>query len=514
MLLIFQYMDYRCEDLVDKPAAIDRFTEELLINSKPPPHWGQEMQVGPGKAAEDEIQPVAGPSSGSAAATPKKALNLLEVWEGECLDQLKSMFPDICPEHLQTCVKSIAKERVGEEVTGADITKFHQLVENLWNPSKPLPTRREYEARRKEQLELENWAGAMTAARFLQLYPDPKEYFTGAGRHKVATLGYTDHALADLLKRFPYQSKAKVEAELRRLKLYIPTAQYLQTQDNSRKTRRPPSEFRNPRSPICLEFLKEKKYLELEKEIAQLKLAKEKEQKQLVEEARAAGLLVECGICYKDDCLEQEMVPCKAYHLHCAECIAQAAKVAAGENKTSVACPQCDEEVEWRHLDKVVDPVILSKMLQRRQAEEVSGAGLEGLVKCPFCHYCTVMENPEDKVLICRNPDCGRESCRLCKESNHVPLRCDEVEKTESTRKEIEEKLTEAMIRECWKCNKKVPSKRSETHFTAYFISFQFFKVEGCNKMTCACGAKMCYICKAKIVNYDHFYGQVTMIID
>ena len=196
--------------------------------------------------------------------------------------------------------------------------------------------------------------------------------------------------------------------------------------------------------------------MELQNEITQLKLNKEIMQKQLIEEARSAGLLVECEICYKDDCLEQDMVPCKANHLNCAECVAQAAKVAAGENKTGVTCPQCDEEVEWRYLDKVVDPVILSKMLQRRQAEEVSGAGLEGLVKCPFCHYCTVMENPEDKVLICRNPDCGRESCRLCKESNHVPLKCEEVEKTEGARKEIEEKLTEAMIRECWKCSKKV----------------------------------------------------------
>jgi hypothetical protein len=30
-----------------------------------------------------------------------------------------------------------------------------------------------------------------------------------------------------------------------------------------------------------------------------------------------------------------------------------------------------------------------------------------------------------------------RESCRLCRETNHVPLRCDEVEKTEGVRKEI-----------------------------------------------------------------------------
>ena len=29
--------------------------------------------------------------------------------------------------------------------------------------------------------------------------------------------------------------------------------------------------------------------------------------------------------------------------------------------------------------------------------------------------------------------------------------------------------------------------------------------------MTCTCGAKMCYICKAKGVDYDHFYGQVVL---
>ena len=44
----------------------------------------------------------------------------------------------------------------------------------------------------------------------------------------------------------------------------------------------------------------------------------------------------------------------------------------------------------------------------------------------------------------------------------------------------------------------------------ADFVSFQFFKEEGCNKMICNCGAKMCYICKAKGVEYDHFYGQVN----
>ena len=138
---------------------------------------------------------------------------------------------------------------------------------------------------------------------------------------------------------------------------------------------------------------------------------------------------------------------------------------------------------------------ILSKLLQRRQAEEVGAAGMEDLVTCPFCPYQTIMENPDDRVLACRNPECGRESCRLCKEPNHVPLRCDEVEKKdeEEARKKIEEQLSEAMIRECWKCRSK------------------YFKEEGCNKMTCpkpGCGAKMCYLCKQPVKDYTHFYGQ------
>ena len=76
-----------------------------------------------------------------------------------------------------------------------------------------------------------------------------------------------------------------------------------------------------------------------------------------------------------------------------------------------------------------------------------------------------------------------------------MPLRCNEVEKQdqEEERKKIEERLSEAMMRECWKCKVK------------------YFKEEGCNKMTCpraGCGAKMCYLCKAQVTDYTHFYGQ------
>lgn len=78
---------------------------------------------------------------------------------------------------------------------------------------------------------------------------------------------------------------------------------------------------------------------------------------------------------------------------------------------------------------------------------------------------------------------------RLCKELNHIPLKCNE-KKTESARLYLEEKMTEALIRKCYRCNR------------------MFFKEEGCNKMTCVCGAQMCYICDKPVTDYKHFQGQ------
>ena len=53
----------------------------------------------------------------------------------------------------------------------------------------------------------------------------------------------------------------------------------------------------------------------------------------------------------------------------------------------------------------------------------------------------------------------------------------------------MEEAMTKARVRECKKC------------------STRFYKIEGCNKMTCTCDAKMCYICRADITEelYTHF---------
>ena len=81
---------------------------------------------------------------------------------------------------------------------------------------------------------------------------------------------------------------------------------------------------------------------------------------------------------------------------------------------------------------------------------------MEGLEKCKFCEFATIMDTtPEqNKIFRCLNPEGGEETCRLCKEKAHIPLRCEEVEKEEEDeevqkRTFIENKMTEALLRHC-----------------------------------------------------------------
>ena len=127
-----------------------------------------------------------------------------------------------------------------------------------------------------------------------------------------------------------------------------------------------------------------------------------------------------------------------------------------------------------------MDPVIFAKLCQKKQAEELFAAGVEGLAYCPKCGWINVCD-PNDKLFRCGNPDCLKETCRQCKGDNHIPQRCEEVENDEElkNRKILEEKMSEAMIRQCYNC--KTP----------------YFKTQGCNHMTCPkCKKEMCYVCK------------------
>ena len=190
-------------------------------------------------------------------------------------------------------------------------------------------------------------------------------------------------------------------------------------------------------------------------------------------------------IYFASDCLPSDMISCKAGHRFCKICVITTAEGVLARGMGVVRClDKCDLEMELNQLQKVLKANVMSKLVANRQAEELSAAGLENCVSCPFCPYQTIMDNPEDKVVSCLNPECGRDSCRMCKLSNHVPYTCKEYQENvlDVSRRKVEEELTMSWVRQCWNCNVNIE------------------RISGCNIMTCPkCGKKTCYACRKAV---------------
>jgi len=149
----------------------------------------------------------------------------------------------------------------------------------------------------------------------------------------------------------------------------------------------------------------------------------------------------------------------------------------------------CKAKFAQDQLERALDKKTASVLFEKLQYLEIRKAGIENLHQCPWCDYRAIIEDEDNKIFECKNPLCLKESCRLCNEESHIPLRCEEVESKNQTslRTKVEEKMSDTLIRKCPKCGAK------------------FYKTEGCNKLTCECGTCICYICRKKITGYDHF---------
>ncbi|KAK7502368.1 hypothetical protein BaRGS_00006321, partial [Batillaria attramentaria] len=195
------------------------------------------------------------------------------------------------------------------------------------------------------------------------------------------------------------------------------------------------------------------------------------------------GQMIECSCCFAEHPFEN-LVQCFDGHLFCCQCLLGYAKEAVyGSGKLNLPCMTegCDTGFPKSQLIKALPPDMMDKYDERVAEESLNLAAMPDLVRCPKCSIAAVLD-PAVKVLMCPNADCRKETCRDCKEdwSEHIGKTCEQLEKKDETklRTQYEEKMTQAKIRTCPQCKA------------------QFFKEEGCNKMTCRCGATMCYICR------------------
>ncbi|KAJ8678403.1 hypothetical protein QAD02_014190 [Eretmocerus hayati] len=396
-----------------------------------------------------------------------KALSVDEQYE-----YLMGIFPDADPTYLRDFV----------EKNGTAGQVIEQFIQQKLE-TRDYPTKEQYLAKIKVTEQIKQYTNDFNIKRFLELFPDPFTYFENQSR----ICNYQPIAMEFLKSHFNRNRINTISHFYKYCKYNLSlTAKELSKSGPDMKSKRTSTELLTGDIPLLQELAFIKHKHDIQKHISELKF----KENQLFQELKEKNLLLTCQCCYNDECMPMKCSECNVGHLFCSECIIRGTESTLADGKAHVRCfAECESEFPLNILQKILPPTRFSALLKIRQTAELMAAEVDGLVSCPFCHFASIPP-PEDKVFKCLNPDCMKETCRLCKELNHVPLKCDEVVKTDNARRMIEEKMTEALIRTCYKCKR------------------QFYKEDGCNKMTCPCGALMCYVCDKPVSNYSHFNAQ------
>ncbi|XP_018594018.1 E3 ubiquitin-protein ligase RNF216 [Scleropages formosus] len=210
------------------------------------------------------------------------------------------------------------------------------------------------------------------------------------------------------------------------------------------------------------------------------------------EQYQKDGQLIECCCCYGEFAFE-DLTQCTDGHLFCKECLvkyAQEAVFGSGRSELSCMDGNCSCSFPTSELEKVLPDSILCKYYERQAEEAVAATCADELVRCPFCNFPALLDK-EISLFSCPNPRCRKETCRKCHVlwKDHVDKTCEQVLERDEIRLRVtfEEKMTAARVRKCHKCGTGL------------------VKSEGCNRMSCRCGAFMCYLCREPINGYNHF---------
>lgn len=235
-----------------------------------------------------------------------------------------------------------------------------------------------------------------------------------------------------------------------------------------------------------------------DREAEGLRVEKENE-----EAARATGTIEDCACCFSEYPLNR-MVHCNneaSIHFFCKTCAKTNAETEVGQGKYHLVCMSmdgCSAGFSREQRDLFVDSKLKIALERIETEHNLRMAGIENLESCPFCPYAAEYPPIADtRIFRCVHPECGIESCRLCKKVSHIPKTCPEFAKesgADSHRRRLEDAMSEALVRKCNKC--KTP----------------FIKTDGCNKITCTkCRNVQCYICSEDCVagpngsSYIHF---------
>lgn len=205
--------------------------------------------------------------------------------------------------------------------------------------------------------------------------------------------------------------------------------------------------------------------------------------------------MYECCCCYTPVDFD-EMAQCPEGHLICRNCIKNSIETALGEGRVRTEClctDGCNCKISMNELERVLPKKLIKRLDEIEAFNAIKNVNIKGLRTCWKCGY-KIIDEDNKGPFIC--PWCYEKTCKKCGNKYHDKKSCKKANLDPN--RIVEEKMSEAIVKKCPKCNT------------------QYIKDEGCNHMTCPlCHTDFCYLC-GKIIRgkISKHYRKCTQFMD
>lgn len=208
----------------------------------------------------------------------------------------------------------------------------------------------------------------------------------------------------------------------------------------------------------------------------------------IVEESKKKPASFECSVCLQSLLVEKDCITLDCEHRYCSSCLEGYIKEQINSNKVKseeICCFTCKRPISIFQIQYVLKFKDFKEFQRKSIVFDTSFIrNDEVLVKCPKA-------NCDNQVIISNKFDITHHKCELCGllfcvrgcEKPHPSLTCEENRRKKQENEH--DNMFENIIRneqwqKCPKCGAVVA------------------KNQGCNHMTCRCGAEFCYICRSQ----------------
>jgi E3 ubiquitin-protein ligase RNF14 len=220
-----------------------------------------------------------------------------------------------------------------------------------------------------------------------------------------------------------------------------------------------------------------------------------------------------CKLCFCDDVkgVNMRQISATCRHQFCVDCVERMVEVHVRDGSvTQLVCPE-------PRCSCAMDPSVVKAVLDDEQFEKYESMllaktldSMPDLVYCPRCETPVLEDEGDDHCGRCTN--CMYAFCTLCRDAWHAGAEClnaaqrlavlegrragNSQMSEEALRKYREELADATAAAYVAKRGKRCPECKAGVE-----------KNEGCNKMTCACGAYFCWTCGQKLSGdgYSHY---------